>query len=439
MIRILTLFVGLVTGVQSVDLAVADRVARVELQVGGQVVVSRTAPPWSARVDFGRAPSPAELVAVAFDGQNREIGRDARWLNVPTARAEVTILPERAADGRVIAARIDWASPEFERPKRVRAMVDDERVRVGDDLRLDLSQFEPGRPHVLEVEVRFTKEVEARSELVFGGEFSGSHESGLTAVPVVVLGQDDPPAVEALQGWFVDATGEPLRVAAVEQPDATVVIVPHPGVRERLEDLRRELTERAKEHRRRRRRAAVSDLIGTADLYVLLPEPVVMTGHGHLPSLLFPVNEAPMAGAEGLLAAALTPDRSNMIVSDLRLANAVAAAGMQAARDNDRRAVLLLLGPEQPDASTLSPAAVRSFLRQLRVPLVVWDLSGDRPAEPGWGAADVVADADQLGAAAAALRYLMAQQWIVWLNGRHLPQDITLSAAARDLILARAR
>lgn len=438
MIRILTLFVGLVTGVQSVDLAVSDRVDRVELRIGGEVVASRTAPPWRLRVDFGRSPSPEELVAVAFDDAGHELGRDSSWINVPTARAEVTILPERDEHGRVTAARIEWASPEFERPRRLRARVDDQRVRVDDERRVDLSAFDPGRPHVLEVEVRFTRDVEARSELVFGGEFGGSHDSGLTAAPVVSLDDAGLPGVEQLQGWFAGPDGRPLRVAAVELPPATLVIVPHPGVRERLEDLRRELDQREREHRRGRAPAA-SDLPGADALFVLLPEPVVMSGDGHVPSLLFPVNEAPLAGDEGLLAAALAPDRSSMIVSDLRLANAVAAAGMRAARGNDRRAVLLLLGPEQPDASTLTAAAARRFLRDLRVPLVVWDLSGERPPQPGWGAADEVDDVDGLDDAARALRYLMHQQRIVWLNGRHLPQDVVLTAAARDVILARAK
>jgi len=436
MIRILTLFVGLVTGVQTVDLAVDGAVARVELRLGDRVVAVRTGPPWTARVDFGHEPSPGELVAVAFASDGREVGRDRAPVNLPTARAEVALLSERDADGRVVAAKVLWESPEFTNPRRIRAWVDGERVPIGDDQRIDLSAFEPGRPHVVDVEVVFGREVEVRTELVFGERFAGSHDSGLTAAPLIVIGGDSPPSTTELTGWLRHR-GEPLRVAAVEQPEATVMVVPHPSVRTRLEEIDRELGDRRT--RRRLRASGPVDDLGDALLYVLLPEPVVVSGvAGRRPSLLFPVNEEPMRGDDGLLEAALAPDRDTMIVSDLRLANAVATAGMRAARDNHRRAVLLLLGPTAQDHSAIAVAATRRFLRELRVPLVVWDLSGERIVQPGWGPADVVTDARSYVDALRALRHLLERQWIVWVTGRLLPQEIELSDAAEGVIPAMA-
>lgn len=436
MVTILTLFVGLVTGVQTVDLEVGERVARVELRLDGRAVAVRTRPPWRMRVDFGREPSPGELVAVAFAADGAELGRDRAPVNLPTARAEVALLPERDSDGRVVAARVVWESPEFDRPRRMRAWVDGKRARVDDDRRVDLSAYPPGRTHVVDVEVVFSREVEVRTELVFGNRFSGSHDSGLTAAPLILLDGDSPPPATEMAGWLRHGD-ERLRVAAVEQPDATVVVVPHPSVRMVLEEIERELRDRRT--RRRLRASGPLDDLGDALLYVLLPEPVVVSGVvGRRPSLLFPVNEEPMRGDDGLLEAALAPDRDSMIVSDFRLANAVAAAAMRAARDNHRRAVLLLLGPAAQDHSIVGVEATRRFLRELRVPLVVWDLSGDRAVQPGWGPADVVTDAASYVDAMRALRHLLERQWIVWLSGRILPQEVELSDAAEGVIPAMA-
>ena len=74
MLTFLTLFLGLVSGVRRVDLAVGDAVATVEVRLDGRAVGLLKAAPWSLNVDFGDPPKPHELSAVAFDADGKEVG-----------------------------------------------------------------------------------------------------------------------------------------------------------------------------------------------------------------------------------------------------------------------------------------------------------------------------------------------------------------------------
>ena len=69
-----------------------------------------------------------------------------------------------------------------------------------------------------------------------------------------------------------------------------------------------------------------------------------------------------------------------------RLADAVAVAGLPAPGGHGRRAVLLILGGEKADPSQCEAATVVSYLRAVRVPLLVWRLERNRPggASSAW-------------------------------------------------------
>lgn len=114
-----------------------------------------------------------------------------------------------------------------------------------------------------------------------------------------------------------------------------------------------------------------------------------------------------------------------------RIADAVAVAGLQAARENHRRAVVLVLGPDPLDTSDYDPATVRAYLDSIRVPLFVWsfyDLGS--PMAQAWGGAEDISTLAKLEDAAERLRAELDSQRIVWVDGRHLPQAIRLSSAA---------
>src|SRR4051794_4626020 len=61
---ILSLFLGLVTGMQTVALRVGPAVKSVRIELGGREAATLTGDPWTAKVDFGAALIPRELVAI---------------------------------------------------------------------------------------------------------------------------------------------------------------------------------------------------------------------------------------------------------------------------------------------------------------------------------------------------------------------------------------
>ncbi len=62
----LSLFLGLITGIQSVTLQVDAAVKSVRIELGGREVARMDKAPWSAKVDFGSALTPNELTAIAY-------------------------------------------------------------------------------------------------------------------------------------------------------------------------------------------------------------------------------------------------------------------------------------------------------------------------------------------------------------------------------------
>ena len=118
-----------------------------------------------------------------------------------------------------------------------------------------------------------------------------------------------------------------------------------------------------------------------------------------------------------------------------RLGEAVAVAGVAAAGGGTPRAVVLVLSGNPVDDSRYQPPSVREYLRALRVPFVVWSITGDGPAG-AWGEAADISHQGALNKASKRLLKELRRQWIVWVEGRHLPSDIELDPKVQDIRLA---
>ncbi len=437
MIEFLSLFVGLVIGVQNVEVTVSGPVARVEFRLDDEIVAEIETAPWVTQIDFGRNLLPAEFEAVAFDADGRELGRDRRLLNLPGQRAEAEIVAIRDDSGTVTAARLAWSSPEFNKPRKILVELDGRELKVRSPYRIDLTGIPERKVHVLTAEFEFSSDVIIRRELVFGPEFEGEHDSGLTAVAVVLEDLDELPPVEAMDGWFVD-DGSEVRVAAVEKPGARVVLVRDPTVVHRLAAMEPELESRRKKARRgSSKNRSLDDFDDDVALLTLSPEPVV-SGEGSSSTVLFPFSDKPIPGSEGVVAGTIGTSPASHLAGPLMMSDAVAVAGIRAAEGNGRRAVILLLGQEREDGSRFSVEAARRYLSALRVPLIVWDLSGPaKDVPPGWGEPRPVDNVDDLVRAVRRVRYQLDSQRIIWVNGRHLPQNIELSDEATGISLAQ--
>jgi hypothetical protein len=251
------------------------------------------------------------------------------------------------------------------------------------------------------------------------------------------------PAPEALQGWFV-RRGEPLRVVAAEQGPAELVIV---------RDLDEEAAVRALGSGTRtffvpQRRGVLPQRdpdalrfemrLGKEDRLLFL-WPTAKRFEASLTADLFETSRV-FTGKDGglhwLLTRVYHPDKRTAV---RRFSDAVAVAGLQAAGSYGTRAVLLVLGGQTPDRSLYSPAIVRRYLERLHVPLFVWSLEdpGAREAAPSWGEVEDVSSLSKLRDAFKRLRGELDSQQIVWIDGRHLPQEIALSEKARGIELVK--
>jgi hypothetical protein len=94
-----TLFLGLVLGVQPVEVMVAPEVERVDLLLDGTLARSLAGPPWRVPCDLGPLLTPRRLEAVAYDAGGRELGRTAQWLNLPRPPAETEWMLEEGDGG----------------------------------------------------------------------------------------------------------------------------------------------------------------------------------------------------------------------------------------------------------------------------------------------------------------------------------------------------
>jgi hypothetical protein len=391
-------------------------------------------------VDLGRELAPHELVARALDSRGREVARARQWLNVPRPPAEASLLLERNSEGHAVAARLTWQSLLGTPPRRIEVTFDGRRLDVRDPARIKLPGYEPDSIPVISAEVEFSPAVASRAGIVLGGRSESEASSELTGLLLRLSSGAALPPASSMQGWFRKGDG-PLHVVAVEQGPALVFIV-------RDTDHTEALTKLGSGGRTIFVRGMPGTLpqydpdftrfetrLGDADRIRFLWPRANRAPGSEMPTELFDVSRefaGSFAGIHWLLTRVSHPIQR---VAGERFADAVAIAGLQASAGYTRRAVVLVLGRQIDDASRYPPALVRSYLAKMHVPLFVWSLEGrtaDRVAA-AWGEAQDVSSYPKLKDAFQRLRRELESQQVVWLEGRYLPQETTLSDEARGV------
>jgi hypothetical protein len=423
-------FLGLVLGAQNIGVDVEGPVVAVEYQLDGKSIGRAPARPWSIRVDLGTAISPHVLVARALDRKGEEVARVRQWLNLPRPRAETEIVLEKDANGRATAARLSWQSLFGSRPTSVAVTFDGRPLTVDGAGRVALPPWDPGRTHLLTVQLEFTEHARSRTDVVVGGDTGDEAKSELTAIPVTVRGRGPMPELADLQDCFEEA-GRPLRVVAVENGPAQVVLVRESGNREARDVLaggNRYFLQGDSE-----RMFGDIRLSGDDRVRFIWPAPQRFTDPV-LSSDLFPKTED-MTMATGslhwLLTRAYMPQAGS---AEPRFTDAAAVAGLEAFGSSTRRAVVVVLGSAK-DSSRLPVEAVRSYLDDLRVPLFVWSLVDprSRPELGRWGNVLDVSNPNRLREAVRILKKNLKDQRILWFDGKHLPQAISLTGRGATL------
>jgi hypothetical protein len=432
MIAFATLFLGLISGVYPIQVTVGGAVTAVEISLDGEPAARLEAPPWVARVDLGADLRPRELTARGLDAEGKEVARVTQWLNLPRPPAEVEIVLENGADGAPKSALLTWQSVNGVEPVSIGLTLDGRPLPVNEQGRAALPASDLKALHVLTAELWFPPGLLARKDIVFGGEYGSEVSTELTAVPVRLREGASLPEAPDLRGWF-SVGGEPLPVAAVEDGPGKVLVVRLPSGAEIL----------GKHFPPSRRGFAAAFRyemrLGKEDRVRYLSVSSNATRSSKVPAQLFDMSQD-LSYEEGGLFWHLTNSRLFEVSpkKERHAADAVAVAGLQAAAENYRRAVVLVLGGDDEDASRYDPATVRRYLESIHVPLFVWSLYGrSSAAAKRWGGAEDISSVFKLSAAVARLRRELEAQRIVWLEGRHLPQSIVLSGGMQSVELLR--
>ncbi len=441
MVAFLTFFLGLAGGFRTVELSVGESVVSVEVRLDGRPVGRLSAPPWSINVNFGDPPRPHFLSAIAFDRNGQETGKAFQRINLPRSLAEASLILLPGSGGNSRFVRLSWQCAVSAEPSRAVVTFDGRPIPFSDPGKIALPSFVQEQLHFMKADLDFPRHITASAEITFGGQSRDETQAELTGVAVLGESKKKLPALDGL--FLVD--GAPARVVAVEEEGpAEIAIVLDEAARPAFASLAaRYLSGDSalqpfglSSGERVLRRIAALDAGQRARFVWPLTEKFVS------PTVTFEIfpRTEDFDRTQGGLLFLLTHVFAPGVPDAPRLADAVDVAALSAVARNRTRAVVLVLGGS-PDGSNATPKGARSYLSDLGVPLFVWTV-GTRGAAAGaaWKGAADVADATTMTSFTAAADRLfahLARQRIVWLEGVHLPQDVSLSASASGVTLVR--
>jgi hypothetical protein len=439
MIEFVTLYLGLVLGVQPLEVSVGPEVASVEILLDAEPVKTLQGEPWQLSFDFGARLIPHHLEAIARDSAGDELARAEQWINLPRPRAEAKLSLEADEEGSRRWARVIWEAIDFDGPRKLEAFLDGRALKVESLDRIELPKTDPDFIHFLTAELEFSDTVSAHAEVVFGGTYGDEVSSELTSI-VLESDRSRPPKTEQLQGRILHR-GKPLRVVAVERPPIELIVVREHSTG-MFESIQRLITTGSAQ--RLPMRARLPRILRPADRvrFALTATSDQRAATGRYEQI--PVTRdltQPRAATLLQILMRIGPVGSRQALTNERIADAVSIAGLVGSASNRRRAVILLSAFQNEDVSRLVPAAVRDYLNSLMVPLVVWELKPpgerNRPPATRWGKSVDVTDWGGMGTAFEELRKSLDSQVLVWVEGRQLQREISIAPGASGLRLAQ--
>lgn len=433
MVVFVTLFLGLMAGHRPVEIAVGDSVAAIELYLDGGLAARLEGPPWTADVDFGPTLEPHRIEARAFDAAGRPLDEVHRLVNYSRSEyGAVIVLDPRpdggSPDGVSRSGRVKWLAVLDRQPVRLEVKLDGRPLAVEPDGRFHLPPHDPGAGHVVSAVLTFEDGSAVPAEMAFGGVYGDRVTSALSAVPITSP-RGRPWPVERVRGWL-ERDAEPLNAFTTRAELGMLLILRDERMRAELRFLRKRLA-----RGRSPRRGSAPVQIPGYEATVIAPRPVA----AH-PGTFQLVRMTPSSLRYGLLPL-LTSDRPLIDVekrsvprsAPQKLWDSLAVAGVNAAVTNRPRAVLLAVGSDPGDESLHTWQQARHYLESLRVPLFVWASTPEVLAGLG------LEESERISSGLAGLERLadrveveLESQTVVWLEGEHLPGEVTLSPAAPE-------
>jgi hypothetical protein len=418
------MFLGLTLCIHPVEIGVTEGIARVDLMLDGEVVAVIKRAPWVARVDFSEELEPHRLLAIAFDDQGQEVARAEQKVNASGSGSPLRLLVDAGPEPGRSIVRILWSGLTSKRPDAVEVTLDERPIDVSPDMTLSLPSIGDSEVRLLRVRAR-EGSVWTEAQLVLGGMIQSEAATELVAIPVRIDGRA--PSIAEIE---VQAGVESIRPIALDDAQAEVLVVRHPSSTEAATRFRA-----AAPHDISRRRVNAGrngrDLLTGGD-QIRFIWPVPQRGGGAMESLLFGSSQrfdASDLGVREILGGVSYPGDS----SELRFAEAVAVAGIQAVSSLRPRAIVLVIGSRHEDASRLTPGQVRRYLEPTGVPLHVWSLVPleDLPSQATeWGTITCIATGQEFQNAIDALRRDLDSQRVLWVEGDWFAREVNVKSPA---------
>ncbi len=342
-LRILTYPIGLVTGEQTIEVALGAGDEPAELYLDGEQACRVTASDPRCLIDLGEAPHVHLLELIRLDASGRVAARAVRWVNRPGQEAELAIqLAPRDPRG-ICGGKALWSHPLKKNPVLIEVRQDGRILRISDDRRsFRFPCPDPDEPHVLSASAIFSDGRRAEAVAVSGG-FGGATETGLTAVALVGEGEEPCAAVAATLGDQVTQTEDSgFEVVFVLDPTAGYKTLAASGWSKGMMPTTSSTTKtfdtvvqqgskgsdaRAKNSWKK----AESAFIDADKLWFVLPDENLQRANGFGQGKM---NWLPMLFNFGSVKLPEKP----------RIADAVAASGLVAAAGPRQRAVVVILG-----------------------------------------------------------------------------------------------
>jgi hypothetical protein len=319
--------------------------------------------------------------------------------------------------GRPGAVRVFWEAADTEEPLSVYAIFDGQVLQPDEDGLYPLPPYDQDEVHFVSAEARFLDGLTARSDVTFGGRYGSQVATELTAVPIVLDGP--PPTIAELTGMF-RVRGRVLAPAAVEKAGSRVYLVRDQAAVSELRHVQTTQDRIRPSHRLSSRALGVEPVRRERDqLHFVVANPTVRRDR-----FLYPTSSGIAIRNQDVGWLVTHLSNRDSAIRGQRPTDASAVAAIQAAAQGAPRAVVLVLSEDPRDDSRYRPEDVRRYLQWLRVPLFVWT-TGPAP-KPEWGETWTIRGTRELRRAEKALFNELARQWIVWLEGNHMINEVEL-------------
>jgi len=222
-VAFVTLFLTLVSGPQTVKVAVTGPVAAVEILLDGESVGVMRGEPWRVDCDFGPL-RPLTLEAVALDAEGNERARARQLVNLPRPVVESSFQLQVGPRGQPQTARLIWESARGREPISFRVILDGQPIEDFDPLAIPLPAGDPETVHFLSARLEFEGGAASHAEVSYGGFWAGETSTELTAIPVLrTKGKRRLTASDLAESFLV--AGQVAPVVAVEKAPPSLVIV----------------------------------------------------------------------------------------------------------------------------------------------------------------------------------------------------------------------